>query len=87
MQMQLLVPILNNDNKSSTTKESTVLMINFLLRVLDQREPVVFLLCVCLCLRDKEKQSVCLCVCISALWTGSRTGDKLIRSRTLRANR
>lgn len=28
---------------------------------------------------------VCVSVCISALWSGSRTEDKLIRSRMLRA--
>lgn len=33
----------------------------------------------------KEKERKCLSVCISALWTGSRTEDKLVRSRTLRA--
>lgn len=49
------------------------------------------LLSFCMCERrnKKEKEEVCVCVCssvcISALCTGSRTGDKLIRSRMLRA--
>lgn len=53
MQIQFLL-IFSYDSKSSTTKESTLSLINLLLSksVLDQPEPAVLL---CMCMREKGK--------------------------------
>lgn len=53
MQIQFLL-IFSYDSKSSTTKESTLSLINLLLStsVLDQPEPAVLL---CMCMREKRK--------------------------------